>query len=156
MTSGQPLNDDCYIPPVPAGTPPPKDPNNTLWIVIAVLFFGAVFILPFVIAAFVFSMAGTIEHTKVVAATAQQNSAGTIIVTYQGGQDAGSLAVITVTITDSTGQVQTKPLIPDSGTGVVNVGSALEFEGAFTRKDHVVATGYFDDGTEQVILDTFV
>ena len=45
-------------------------------------------ILAAVIAAFVFGMAGNISKTKIVAATAQQPAANSIVVTYQGGQDA--------------------------------------------------------------------
>src|SRR5512136_2908815 len=45
-------------------------------------------ILAAVIAAFVFGMAGNISKTKNVAATAQQQGATTIDITYQGGQDS--------------------------------------------------------------------
>mgnify|MGYP001636570674 CR=1 FL=1 len=47
-------------------------------------------ILAAVIAAFVFGMAGQISKTKVVAATAQQTTADSIVLTYQGGMDASS------------------------------------------------------------------
>ena len=48
-------------------------------------------ILAAVIAAFVFGMAGNIQKTKVVAATEQRVNASYVTVTYQGGQDAGTL-----------------------------------------------------------------
>src|SRR5208283_1019054 len=55
-------------------------------------------ILAAVIAAFVFGMAGNIQKTKVVAATEYRNSSTFVIVTYQGGQDAGTLNSIAFTV----------------------------------------------------------
>ena len=155
-TGGQPSRDDCYIPPVTGGTPPPKDPHNTLWIILAVLVIGIVFILPAVIAAFVFSMAGNIEHTRVVAATARQTNASAIIITYQGGQDAAMLVGMTVTVTDPLGGVQTKTLGSETGTTPLGIGDTLTFEGAYAGKDHVVATGHFSDGKEQSMYDSHI
>ena len=157
MTAGQPQKDDFYIPPATAGTPPPaRDPNDKWWIILAVVFFAAIFILPAVIAAFVFGMAGNIAKTKVVAATVQQPDAGTIIVTYQGGQDAGSLVEMTASVTTPGGEMQKQALGSKSGTGPVEIGKTLTFEGDFAGRDMVIATGYFSDGTEQVIVDTRV
>ena len=63
MTPGHPLNDDCYIPPIPARLPPSKDPNNTFWIIIAILFIGVMFIVPLlIIAGFEFGVLGKVEH----------------------------------------------------------------------------------------------
>ena len=156
MTNGQPPKDDFYLPPVTPGAPPPEGTNNTLIIVLIVLFIGMVFILPAVIAAFVFGMAGNISHTKVVAATVQQSGAGTMEIIFQGGQDAGLMVSMTVTVTDSSGQVQTKTIGSDTGTNPLGVGEKAVFNGAFAGKDHVVASGHFTDGTEQIILDASV
>ncbi len=60
-------------------------------------------ILAAVIAAFVFGMAGNISKTKVVAATVQQPDATHIVVTYQGGQDAGTFNGANVTVSPSDG-----------------------------------------------------
>ena len=49
-------------------------------------------ILAAVIAAFVFGMSGNISKTKIVAVTVQQLDSDYITVTYNGGQDAASLA----------------------------------------------------------------
>jgi archaeal type IV pilus assembly protein PilA len=162
LTPGQPPGDDCYIPPVTPVTPAPKrgGADNSTWVIIAILLFAVLFVMtivvPAILAAFIFGMAGNIEHTKVVAATVQQNNANTILVTYQGGQDAGQLVGMTVTVTDSNGQVQTKSLGSATGTIPLGVGDKVSFDGAFTGKDHAVATGHFTDGSEQVILDTFI
>ena len=48
-------------------------------------------ILAAVIAAFVFGMAGNIQKSKVVAATASRISSTAVVITYNGGQDANSL-----------------------------------------------------------------
>jgi FlaG/FlaF family flagellin (archaellin) len=101
-------------------------------------------ILAAVIAAFVFGMAGNIQKTKVVAATASQQGATTIWVTYQGGQDAAVVTAISAQINGGT-------LTPISTA----VGSTIQFLGTPDR-DHVVATATFTDGSSQVILDTYV
>jgi flagellin-like protein len=101
-------------------------------------------ILAAVIAAFVFGMAGNIQKTKVVAATAQQ-AGGTIIVTYQGGQDNQDVAAIL-------GEVGGHAMTPNSVTGV---GKTMSYAGT-PGKDHVIVTARFIDGSTQVITDTYV
>ena len=101
-------------------------------------------------------MAGNIQHTKVVAATASQMDAGHIEVTYQGGQDAAQVRQIVVTVTDSEDSSQTQNMKQQDTMNPVEVGSKITFNGRFIKKDHVVATAKFTDGTNQVILDTFV
>jgi flagellin-like protein len=101
-------------------------------------------ILAAVIAAFVFGMAGNISKTKVVAATASQQGATTIFITYQGGQDAVSVATLSWAIGSTTGSVGT----PAVGWSTTGVGS--------TGQDHVTVTALFTDGSSQVILDTYV
>jgi flagellin-like protein len=101
-------------------------------------------ILAAVIAAFVFGMAGNVSKTKVVAATASQQGATTIFVTYQGGQDA----------------VQVSSLSAKFGTATAvdlpnTVGATVSGTGT-TSQDHVVVTATFTDGSTQVILDTYV
>jgi flagellin-like protein len=103
-------------------------------------------ILAAVIAAFVFGMAGGISNTKNVAATAAQQGANTIIVTYQGGQDAADLSLVSVNFRDGT-------IIDMVGTAV---GTTVIDGGATPGQDHVVATATFTDGSKQVILDTYV
>jgi flagellin-like protein len=101
-------------------------------------------ILAAVIAAFVFGMAGNISKTKIVAATASQQGASTIYVTYQGGQDAAQVASLTATI----GTGAAVSLANTVGASVTGVGT--------TSQDHVTATATFTDGSTQVILDTYV
>jgi FlaG/FlaF family flagellin (archaellin) len=122
-------------------------------------------ILAAVIAAFVFGMAGNISKTKVVAATVQQPDADTITITYQGGQDSGTLHNLSVTINDVVQPGSGVTLSPPNGLGIglddgsiLAVGSSASFTnpGAYAGRDHIVVTGYFTDSTQQVILDNFV
>jgi flagellin-like protein len=101
-------------------------------------------ILAAVIAAFVFGMAGNISKTKIVAATASQQGASTIYVTYQGGQDAVSVSTLSYDINGST------------GTLANTVGSSVSATSGTTAQDHVTVTAKFTDGSSQVILDTYV
>jgi len=108
-------------------------------------------ILAAVIAAFVFGMAGNIQKTKIVAATATKNVEGTvatITITYNGGQDSTSVATLSYTLNGGTptpfGQV---PPV---------VGDATQDTGTIGQKDKVSVTAEFADGSSQVILDTYV
>jgi archaeal type IV pilus assembly protein PilA len=102
-------------------------------------------ILAAVIAAFVFGMAGNIQKTKIVAASAYHDGTH-ISVTFQGGQDAALVDSIHATIAGTS-----------TSMDLVNaVGNSKSFTGSFTTKQHVVVTATFTDGTTQVILDTSV
>lgn len=101
-------------------------------------------ILAAVIAAFVFGMAGNIQKTRVVAATAA-HSGTTIYVTYQGGQDAQNVDTLTATI-----GIEAVTL----GT---TVGSTAKGTTSYSGTNtHVVTTAKFTDGSSQVILDSYV
>jgi flagellin-like protein len=102
-------------------------------------------ILAAVIAAFVFGMAGNIQKTKIVAASAYHDGTH-IAVTYQGGQDAALVDTIKAQIADTSYSVA----IPNA------VGASRSIAGSFNTKQHVIVTATFTDGTTQVILDTSV
>jgi hypothetical protein len=155
MTPGKPPGDDFYIPPVTAGTPPPEAGDNTLWIIIGVLFIGVTFIVPLlVIAGFTSGTLGNVKHAWVVEVTADQPDPERILVTYHGGQDASSLTGITASITDSRGQVQIKSLGSAAGTTPPDPGQVISFNGDFSAKDLVIVTGDFTDGQNLLLLDT--
>ena len=101
-------------------------------------------------------MSGNITKTKVIAATAQQTDSNQIVITYQGGQDAGLARQLTVTVTDNAGNSQTKNIGISEQTTPLKIGSSVKFTGSFSGRDHIVATTKFSDTTEQVILDTYV
>jgi len=110
-------------------------------------------ILAAVIAAFVFGMAGGVSKTKSVAATARQLQ-NDVIITWQGGQDNQQVLNYTIQVTTSGGTNSgiinvpgTPPLVGNS-TKVLNFGTGAQ--------DHVVVVANFNDGSSQVILDTYV
>jgi flagellin-like protein len=106
-------------------------------------------ILAAVIAAFVFGMAGGIQKTKVVAAHAGQSGTAAIV-TWDGGQDNAMVTVYNITID---GVPQTPTLV-----GFVPVvGNSTKF--GLTNPDsqnHIVIAAAFTDGSQQVVLDTYV
>ena len=110
-------------------------------------------ILAAVIAAFVFGMAGNIQKTKIVAATASKNvdSAGVamITITYNGGQDSQSVASLTYSLNGAVPPVAFGSAPPD-------VGDSVQVAGTTGEKDKVSVTAAFQDGSSQVILDTYV
>jgi len=136
-----------------------KDREDAVSPVIGVILMVAItVILAAVIAAFVFGMAGTVKKTRTVAATATQSGTN-IIITYQGGPDQLDVEPnsLNITIVASDGTVVTAPYM---GAGHFNwgttVGNATSFGGGTSQHDHVTAAVGFNDGTAQVILDTYV
>jgi flagellin-like protein len=122
-------------------------------------------ILAAVIAAFVFGMAGNIQKTKVVAATESRVNSSWVVVTYQGGQDAGSLNTISFTVdsqnvtlgaTGAGGLASTSGnvLSAQSSGATLPVGSTAYVPAGNAGKNHVVGIGNFNDGSTQVIVDT--
>ena len=102
-----------------------------------------------VIAGVVMGMLGGFSPPRqnyVVTATATSNAAGTsIAVTYQGGPDADLVSAVHAS----------------NGTTTVNlsnvVGNSTTFTGTpGTGNDHIVVNASFRDGSNQVILDTWV
>jgi flagellin-like protein len=116
-------------------------------------------ILAAVIAAFVFGMAGNITKTKVVAATVQKPDATHITLTYQGGQDASMLTNASVSINDaevtSLEKALTDRYLKVGTSKTYTKGAVVDgYTASATGKDHVVITGHFGDGSDQVIMDT--
>jgi flagellin-like protein len=123
-------------------------------------------ILAAVIAAFVFGMSGNISKTKVVAATVSQSDGTHITTTYVGGQDSATLAYGVVTVTPGSAAAAGLTYTNASGTATTNnifgpiVGSTVTYStttlSGFSAQDHVIVVGYFNDGAQQVILDSYV
>ncbi|MDI6877731.1 MAG: type IV pilin N-terminal domain-containing protein, partial [Methanomicrobiales archaeon] len=108
-------------------------------------------ILAAVIAAFVFGMTGNVQTTKSVGATVSQSGTAITLV-YQGGPDASVVTGINWTIDG----IEQDPL-NDSSNGTLKVGtSRTNVSAGTTGRDHVVAVVFFQDGSSQVILDTYV
>jgi flagellin-like protein len=129
-------------------------------------------ILAAVIAAFVFGMSGNITKTKTVAITAQKLNAGNISVMNMGGQDGGTLTTMVVTTTPvSTAQCTATPtgltvtgaagapctIVSATAGGILPVGTNVMMVGTgYTARTQVTVVGTFTDGTNQVLLDTFL
>jgi flagellin-like protein len=119
-------------------------------------------ILAAVIAAFVFGMAGNISKTRVVAVTVTKQGSSGITLTDDGGQDQGSLNVINAT---------TSPNLPTSCTAPAtligsncqlvspSVGSTLQLvnnANGYAVRTQITVVGTFNDGTNQILLNTFL
>ena len=105
-------------------------------------------ILAAVIAAFVFGMASGVSKSKSVAATARQTGTNGCVVTWQGGQDNALIASYNVTLVDAANpQGQFMPPV---------VGNSTLWGLCTTSNDHIVVAANANDGTAQVILDTYV
>jgi flagellin-like protein len=133
-------------------------------------------ILAAVIAAFVFGMSGNISKTKTVALTVQKESGAAITVMNNGGQDAALLTGLTITadpaataactVTDSTNlavNAANSPCIVTlkAGTALsIPVGDYVKLNAATTTlwntKTKITVVGTFNDGSNQVLLDTYV
>ena len=65
-----------------------------------ILMVAVTVILAAVIAMYVFGVPANVTKTKIVAATAQLDKMGDIVITYQGGQDDDSLSSLNITAPD--------------------------------------------------------
>ena len=104
-------------------------------------------ILAAIIATFVFNMGGSLKKQYLVAVTASQSGSDTVDFTYQGGPDHDLVVGLNYSVNNS---ARTPVISPSTGTTWSNSANAT------TARDHVVVSAYFSDGTEQVILDTYV
>jgi len=129
-----------------------KEREDAVSPVIGVILMVAItVILAAVIAAFVFGMASGVSKTKTVAATARQLQTD-VIVTWQGGQDNALVSSYNMTVTTSAGTTIGPQRINDN-----IVGNSTKFAGVGTAgQDRVIVVGNFNDGSQQVVLDTYV
>jgi flagellin-like protein len=129
-----------------------KSKEDAVSPVIGVILMVAVtVILAAVIAAFVFGMGSGVNETRTVAVTCQQVStaAGGVEFTYQGGDDADEVGAVFCSVMGGAREAifSVPPVV-----GEVDASGATPT----TAQDHVVVIAQFLDGTEQVILDTYV
>lgn len=123
-------------------------------------------ILAAVIAAFVFGMTGNVQTTKTIAVTVGQNE-DNIVLTYQGGADASTLQYLKITVEPGDGTAKATYCTTDAAGSIavatsstatdLDVGSVMTITSKGTpQRDHVVVVGHFADGSENVVLDTYV
>ena len=104
-------------------------------------------ILAAVIAAFVFGMASGVSKSKSVAATARQTGSTGCVVTWQGGTDNALITSYNVTLADTNG-----PYLVNNNI----VGNSTQWGYCSTSNDHVVVVANANDGSSQVVLDTYI
>jgi len=83
--------------------------------------------------------------SKNVAVTATRNGNAIVLKNY-GGADTGSLVSLIVRVNN---------VVQENGLGT-GVGSSVTVQTNSLQKSHVVVTGVFSDGTEQVVFDSDV
>jgi flagellin-like protein len=120
-------------------------------------------ILAAVIAAFVFGMTGNVDAQKNVAVGVKQESEN-VTLTIQGGQDLSKLQYIKVTVkgadyyTEKNNPVLSVNALTSTTTpvdGEISVGKIYTRNVALTSaSERVVVVGHFNDGKEQMLVDT--
>jgi flagellin-like protein len=142
-----------------------KNDNAVSPVIGTVLMVAVTVILAAVIASYVFGTSGNIQKTKIVGASAQIESSGSIVIVYHGGQDDASLASITITAPNGTTWHTTDSAgtLADSGTtyGKPEVGAVMKLNPKSPTDwpvdhKHIIVVGTFGGGESQIILDTFI
>lgn len=123
-----------------------KDERAVSPVIGVILMVAITVILAAVIAAFVFNMPGNVSSSYVVVCTANQISENNIDVTYQGGPDGDMLDWINISVNNTFEHQEENPA----------VGYTWPSYNGTSNRDHVIVTGRFVDGNEQVILDAYV
>ena len=129
-----------------------KDEKAVSPVIATILMVAITIVLAAVIASFVYGYTGSLEKEKKVVATASYNTKSkTIVVTYHGGPDQDEVSSITVNAWNSSGAALTV-----TGT-ISNPGDSVTITSPDTKgENHIVVVATFDDGSKQVILDTYV
>ena len=110
-------------------------------------------ILAAVIGAFVFGMGGSLKKTYNVGVTAAQTDADSVTFTFQGGPDADLVRYLTTSVA---GNSTWCSVGNSTASTPPAVGTTWTDYNATSGRDHVVVTAGFADGTQQVVLDTYV
>ena len=131
-----------------------------------ILMVAVTVILAAVIAMYVFGVPANVTKTKVVAATAQMDTTGEILITYQGGQDDDSLSSLNITAPDGSMWYTRSPdgaLVPSTASdpsGRPIIGKPMvpttPAGGWPDGPKHILVIGAFSDGVNQIILDTYL
>lgn len=113
-------------------------------------------ILAAVIAAFVFGMAGNVSKSYTVALTLNKVSTTTVNAVFQGGKDADQLVLLKSSVDGGT-ITTTLPIAPAKRIGVgQTVVITLPTPPTGQEKNHVIVSGGFIDGSEQILADSMI
>ena len=122
-------------------------------------------ILAAIVAAFLFGFAGqNLQTTHIVSATMQRVDTSHVSMTYYGGQDAAALLGMTFTVNDKTNITVTtgSTSVTVSGnqvtanSGAVPIGLGVTIPATNPKKDHIVITGLFSDGSSAIIAESIL
>jgi flagellin-like protein len=112
-----------------------------------------------IIGIYAFGMSSSVQNIRIISTSVIQSDSD-ILITYQGGQAQPDLASMTIIAPNASTfiTVSSSGALSTTGTPVLpDVGSVMVLSGAGTSdQDHVVVIGHFNDGSSQVISDTFV
>jgi flagellin-like protein len=135
-----------------------KDEKGVSPVIGVILMVAITVVLAAVIASFVFGMGSDIAKSHDV-----------IYITVTGGTDLSSLVMLKATVYPDGGSEVSEYYYNDADQGTtstdyndltntIDAGAVLKIEnqGTAGAKDRVVVVGYFTDGSEEIILDTYV
>ena len=138
-----------------------KNDEGVSAVIGVILMVAITVILAAVIAAFVFSMSNGVSKPYTVGITIKKDTAGNILITNVGGPDVGALDIVTVSYQVATGTPTKLGAAPDYNVAdLLVVGgsemiaeSTITSDAAYTAgaQTHVIVTGQFKDGKNQVI-----
>jgi len=136
------------------------DENAVSPVIAVVLMVAITVILAAIIATYAFGMGTNIPQTKMVTGTLSAIDAQSITVTYNGGRDQTQCVGVSWVVTRASDGVALAPIEKmgsySSTAPALDIGTSRIIQTHFAEKKHIVATAYFNDGTQQVILDSFI
>jgi flagellin-like protein len=115
-----------------------------------ILMVALVVILAAIIGSMVFGLVGNMQTTNLVGVSAVKYNSTHILVTFTGGEKADQLYWLNVSVNGNNAGA----LGEFQGTTPLTVGNSSYFGGATSGSDHLVITGSFADGSQQVVMDT--
>ena len=132
-------NDECAVSPV----------------IGVILMVAVTVMLASIVGSMAFGMSGNINNMNLVAVSAQQKDSTTIEFTVMGGPDAGAIRYLNATI-DGEPADPPEDYEPDVGSCWTADSASFHTSGGFSGMNHAVVAATFNDGSAQVVLDTYV
>ena len=121
-------------------------------VIAEVMILALVVTLGAVIAGMVFGVFNGLQPATIAAVTAVRSDGGNVTVTYHGATEQNPVYWLGISVNSTT----TKTLGVYGGSAPLEVGNSTTVRAPVAGNDHIVVSGSFADGTEIVVLDTFV
>ncbi|WP_424357219.1 type IV pilin [Methanocella sp. MCL-LM] len=132
-----------------------KNDEGVSAVIGVILMVAITVILAAVIAAFVFSMSNGVSKPYTVGITIKKTASGDVLITNAGGPDVGQLDYVNISYQPSTSATANTSLT--NQIALQTVGGSITIPAANApTPTHVIVTGKFKDGKEQVIGETDV